>query len=198
MIGFESNGPYHVTADGVPLGLSEGVKMQMIPHIRWMIRRDLPDVLQIEQDSYDQPWRESDFTLALRDRNTIGMVAQQGETVIGFMVYQLRPRSVYVFDLAVAPSWRRLGVGLAMLNAIKKKLRPATKAMPARRRIIVELPESNVPGQLFLKAQGFRCIKQNRRFFDTGEDGYVMEYRTLEEEVEPVKERQCETGEEEQ
>lgn len=183
---FKITGPCHATFNGVPYPC-DGVEVRLIPHIRWMIRRDLPDVLQIEQDSYDEPWRESDFINVLGDRRTIGMVAEQGETIIGFMVYQLRLESVYVYDLAVAPAVRRLGVGQAMLNGIKKKLHLA------RRKIYVELPETNVPGQLFLRSQGFRCIQQNRQFFDNGEDGYVMQYRAPEEEeAEPVEEeREC-------
>ena len=30
--------------------------------IRWMIRRDIEDVLRIEQGCFDTPWTEDDFT----------------------------------------------------------------------------------------------------------------------------------------
>jgi ribosomal-protein-alanine N-acetyltransferase len=140
------------------------------PHIRWIIRKDLPAVLQIENDSYDQPWAEQDFVDAMRDRNTIGMVAEFGEEVVGFMVYQLRPHSVYVYNLAVAPARRRLGVGEAMIGKLKGKLRGG-----GRTRICFDMPETNVPAQLFLRAQGFLCVRQDRGMF--GEDGYRMQYR---------------------
>ena len=30
-------------------------------HIRWMIRRDMPEVLQTEQESFEFAWTEEDF-----------------------------------------------------------------------------------------------------------------------------------------
>ncbi|MEM1305855.1 MAG: ribosomal-protein-alanine N-acetyltransferase RimI, partial [Planctomycetota bacterium] len=50
-------------------------------HIRWMIRRDMQEVLGIEQESFEFPWLEEDFIRCLRQRNCIGMVAEQGERV---------------------------------------------------------------------------------------------------------------------
>jgi [ribosomal protein S18]-alanine N-acetyltransferase len=44
-------------------------------HVRWLIRRDMPAVLKIEDSSFEFPWREDDFIRALRQRNCIGMVA---------------------------------------------------------------------------------------------------------------------------
>ncbi|MEK6831121.1 MAG: hypothetical protein AABX77_03775 [Nanoarchaeota archaeon] len=40
-------------------------------HIRWMIRRDMPHILNIEQKSYKFLWNEGDFLSYLRQRNCI-------------------------------------------------------------------------------------------------------------------------------
>ena len=34
-------------------------------HIRWMIRRDMPEVLEIERKSFEFPWFEEDFIRCL-------------------------------------------------------------------------------------------------------------------------------------
>ena len=62
-------------------------KEQLRVHIRWMIRRDMPEVLQTETQSFEFAWTEEDFLRCLRQRNCIGMVAEQGEQVVGFMIY---------------------------------------------------------------------------------------------------------------
>ena len=62
-------------------------KLQVPVHIRWMIRRDMPEVLAIEGQSFEFPWSEEDFLRCLRQRKCIGMVAEQHERVIGFMIY---------------------------------------------------------------------------------------------------------------
>jgi len=48
-------------------------------HIRWMIRRDMPEVLEIEDRSFEFSWSEEDFIRCLRQRNCIGMVAEHDE-----------------------------------------------------------------------------------------------------------------------
>ena len=38
--------------------MSSGQKQEVRVHIRWMIRRDMPEVLAIEEDSFEFPWSE--------------------------------------------------------------------------------------------------------------------------------------------
>jgi ribosomal-protein-alanine N-acetyltransferase len=68
-------------------GMNATAKLQLPVHIRWMIRRDMPEVLHTEQGAFEYAWTEEDFLRCLRQRNCIGMVAEQGEKVVGFMIY---------------------------------------------------------------------------------------------------------------
>ena len=51
-------------------------KEKLSIQIRWMIRKDMPAVLQIERDSFEYHWQEEDFLSCVRQRNCIGMVAE--------------------------------------------------------------------------------------------------------------------------
>ena len=72
-------------------------------HIRWMIRRDMPEVLAIEHASFEYPWCEEEFLRVLRQRNCIGMVAELGERIVGFMIYELHRNKIHVLDFATHP-----------------------------------------------------------------------------------------------
>ena len=76
-------------------------------HIRWMIRRDMPEVLSIEKSSFEFPWSEEDFIRCLRQRNCIGMVAEYDERVVGFMIYELHKDQLHVLNFSVRPDIRR-------------------------------------------------------------------------------------------
>jgi ribosomal-protein-alanine N-acetyltransferase len=144
-------------------------------HIRWMINRDLEQILQIESDTFDFPWCSDDFLAALRKRNCIGMVAEDldRETVAGYMLYELHPRRLQVVNFAVDSDVHRRRVGTAMVNKLKSKLTAARRS-----RIMLELRETNLPAQLFFRAVGFKCISLLCGFYpDSGEDGYLMQYR---------------------
>ena len=78
-------------------------------HIRWMIRRDMPAVLRIENACFEFAWNEEDFIRCLRQRNCIGMVAEDDEGVVGFMIYELHKNRLHVLNFAVHPDQRRGG-----------------------------------------------------------------------------------------
>ncbi len=142
-------------------------------HIRWMIRRDMPSVLSIEEASFEFPWSEEDFVNCLRQRNCIGMVAELDDRVVGFMVYELHKNRLHLLNFAVAPDMRRRGVGHAMVEKLVGKL-----SLDRRNRIMLEVRETNLAAQLFFRSAGFRAISVLRDFYeDTEEDAYLMQYR---------------------
>lgn len=142
-------------------------------HIRWMIRRDMPEVLDIENLSFQYPWPEDDFIRLLRQRNCLGMVADVKDTVAGFMVYELPQTRLFVHNFAVAPAFCGKGIGRAMLDKLVRKL-----STERRSRILANVRESNVDAQLFFRACGFRAVATLRDHFEeTTEDAYVFEYR---------------------
>lgn len=148
-------------------------KEQLRVHIRWMIRRDMPEVLQAEQQSFDCAWTEEDFLRCLRQRNCIGMVAEHGEKVVGFMIYELHKAKLHILNFAVHPSWRRLGVGGQMVSKLISKL-----SSHRRTRITLEVRETNLAAQLFFRKMEFRAVRVLRNFYeDTGEDAFLMQYR---------------------
>ena len=141
-------------------------------HIRWMIRRDMAEVLGIEKESFSHPWTEEEFLISLRQRNVIGMVAELGEKVIGFMVYELHKTKLHIINFAVAPQYRRRGIGQRMIHKLATKL-----SSHRRSRITLEVRETNIDAQRFFKAQEFKATRVLRGYYeDTEEDGYVMQF----------------------
>ncbi len=142
-------------------------------HIRWMIRRDMSEVLEIEKSSFEFPWSEEDFIRCLRQRNCIGMVAEYDERVVGFMIYELHKNQLHVLNFAVRPDVRRRGVGHQMVNKLVGKL-----SQQRRNRIVLEIRETNLAAQMFFKNLNFRAVSVLRDYYDdTVEDAYVMQYR---------------------
>ena len=146
---------------------------QVRVHIRWMIRRDMPEVLQTEQESFEYAWTEEDFLRCLRQRNCIGMVAECGEKVVGFMIYELHKAKLHILNFAVHPTCRRSRVGTQMVAKLISKL-----SSHRRTRITLEVRETNLVAQLFFRKQEFRAVRVLRAFYeDSGEDAFLMEYR---------------------
>lgn len=155
-------------------------KQELRVHIRWMIRRDMLEVQDIEAASFEFPWSEEDFLRCLRQRNCIGMVAEHYDRVVGFMIYELHKNRLHILNFCVHPEYRRRGIGAQMLNKLAGKL-----SDQRRNRIMLEVRERNLSAQLFFRQAGFRAITVLRDFYeDTVEDAYLMEFRYQEAAVE--------------
>jgi ribosomal-protein-alanine N-acetyltransferase len=148
-------------------------QQQQRVQIRWMIRRDMAEVLETEAEGFEFPWCEDDFIRCLRQRNCIGMVAELDDRVVGFMIYELHKTRLHLLNFAVAKSCRRHGVGAQMLAKLMAKL-----SGQRRTRILLEVRETNLAAQLFFRKLGFRAVSVLRDFYeDTTEDAYLMQYR---------------------
>jgi [ribosomal protein S18]-alanine N-acetyltransferase len=149
------------------------MKPTITVHIRWLIRRDLPEVVDIEKQCFEYPWSKEDFLNCLRQRNCIGMVAEYEDRVIGFMVYELSKKSIHISDFAVACKYQLKGIGRQMVDKLKAKL-----SLQRRNKLLLEIRESNVDAQLFFKHVGFKATNILRDFYEeTNEDAYLFQYR---------------------
>lgn len=140
-------------------------------HVRWMIGRDLDEVLRIERLSFEDAWTEDELRRNIRKQNCIAWVAEYGDRVVGFVVYQLHKHHLNVLDLAIHPDWRRRGVGSQLVDKAVSLL-----SEDRRTKAIVHVSEVNVPAQIFLRQNLFMWVKTDRSKADDGRDAYRFEY----------------------
>lgn len=148
-------------------------------YIRWIIRRDVPEVLAIDAASFSpHPWSEDNLLTFLRSRNHIGMVCEIGQRLFGFMVYELHPRCLKLARLAVDPSARRCGIASQMIEKLQSKMSANEEGRKRRDRITIDVPEGMLGAQLLFRSHAFRAVRVVRGGCAvTGEDVYRMEYR---------------------
>lgn len=140
-----------------------------------MLRRDMPQVLEIEKLCFEYPWDEDSFIRCLRERNCIGMVShhKKADKVVSFVIYELHKTRLHVLNFAVEPRFQRAGIGAAMMLKLKAKLTPGKRSS-----IVANVRESNLDAQLFFKAQGFRAISVLCGLYEQNDDDcYLFQYR---------------------
>jgi ribosomal-protein-alanine N-acetyltransferase len=158
-----------------------------------MVQRDLPHVLHIEQQAPTPRWTLQDFLTVFQSGDTASWVAEVAGRVVGFVVYSVtplteaeataqpeppirfgksdqapRPVCISLLNIAVAPEWRRRGIGRALLDRLNKKLRLSQDCIQAM------VPESNLPLQMFLKQSRCKAVRVLRSYYHE-EDAYLME-----------------------
>ena len=139
--------------------------------VRWMVRRDIPQVLEIEQGGMGGRWTGKRILRALRQRNTIGMVAESPEgRILGWFLYTLQggPAGwVRLHALAIHQNHRRRGLGGKLLASVCEK-----QVIHRRPVLVWTVPENNLGAQLLARGEGMVCERIVRDKFDNGEAGY--------------------------
>ncbi len=137
---------------------------------RFMTKSDKAAAMDIEAKSFETPMPEADYMAKLRHLNCMGCVAEVDGRVVGSVVYETHSKIIKVMRFAVLPEFRRCRIGSKMIDRMVQKL--AIEHMDS---IALEITETNLSGQLFFAAKGFRATAiVNDRWEDGQGAAYVM------------------------
>lgn len=138
---------------------------------RYMIKRDYEEILEIEAESFDEPWGSAELASILKDKDNsvIGITCEYQEKVIGYYIYRAVKTKMDIIRFAVHPDYRRQGVGESIMSNIKNKLQYMKFKYAS-----ATIDEYNLEAQLFFRALGFKYIKT---FSEGGRDSYMLSFR---------------------
>jgi ribosomal-protein-alanine N-acetyltransferase len=127
--------------------------------IRTFLPSDLRDVVQIERACFQFAWDRKDFRDFFSRPHTFGLVLEADGEIVGYLCFHVTSKSVYMTNMGVHPDHQRCGHGRQLLERIKD--RAVREGVPA----YTVVRESNLPAQLFLKANGFYATQILRDFY---------------------------------
>jgi ribosomal-protein-alanine acetyltransferase len=138
--------------------------------IRSAVPADAAGLVAIERRAFSDPWTEASFREALTSPWTFGLVAETGRDAAGYLIGRDVAGTGEVLNLAVAPEFRRRGIGGALLQAGLAALR--------RRKVdevFLEVRESNISAQALYLGYGFRPVGQRAAYYrNPKEDALVL------------------------
>jgi [ribosomal protein S18]-alanine N-acetyltransferase len=138
--------------------------------IRLLRGADLQRVVEVEEQSFSTPWRESTFRGLLRRLDTDMLCAVQGEFLVGYAVAWTVADQSELGNVAVAPEARGWGVGRLLVQAMIERLRYRGTA-----ECFLEVRESNQVAQRLYHNHGFEVVGRRRAYYsDPTEDALVM------------------------
>jgi ribosomal-protein-alanine N-acetyltransferase len=137
---------------------------------------DLPLVLEIERESYPEPWTENHFRQEMTLPYSRFLVLTDDETdsiVLGYIVYWLQAEGASLLNVTLAPKWRGLGLSRILLSAMVNET--VREEIP---KVILEVRESNEKAILVYEHFGFKKTHLRKAFYGNGESAQVMELKT--------------------
>jgi ribosomal-protein-alanine N-acetyltransferase len=146
---------------------------QQTPEVDVRIRRltygDLPDVIAIERRSFPAPWSLAMFVLEFSKPSSVCLGAIRGDEVIGYLVCSRYHTVWHLMNVAVDPSYRRLGVATTLIEHLLDETDKGSD------RYTLEVRVSNSEAIAMYESFGFRSAGIRRRYYhDNNEDALIM------------------------
>jgi len=124
----------------------------------------------MERRCFSDPWSAAAFEELLGSPLGIGLVAERGPAVGGYLVARAVAGEGEILNLAVAPEMRRRGLGSALLAAGVTALEVA-----GVREVFLEVREQNRAAQQLYLGRGFRPVGLRARYYrNPVEDAIVL------------------------
>ena len=140
------------------------------------VPEDLPQVLEIERESYPEPWTEKHFNEELARPYARFLVLTDDETdsiVLGYIVYWLQAEGTSLLNVTLAPKWRGLGLSRILISSMVNET--VREEIP---KVILEVRESNTQAIQVYEHFGFKKTHSRKAFYTNGENAQVMEIKT--------------------
>ena len=138
--------------------------------IRKMTAREVPQVAELEKLCFAMPWSEKSVAGELENPLALWLVAMEGDSLAGYVGSQTVMDETDMMNLAVAPQFRRQGVGEALVNALVAALKDL-----GSRCLTLEVRDSNEAARALYAKLGFVEIGRRRGYYrDPREDALIL------------------------
>ncbi len=143
--------------------------------IRPFSHRDLEAIVKIQNSSAQTAaWSEADYERLAADPQGMVLVAEsEGSTLpelVGFAAFHRVGEEAELWNLAVAPQYRRQGIAKALFQEARRCLLQARVT-----RIFLEARASNAPALGLYHAMGFRTFMVRKDYYrNPNEDAVVL------------------------
>ena len=122
-------------------------------NIRWIEKKDLNNLVSLENISSNFPWSKKDFLVFFKNHASIGYVAIKNNNIVGFALCQMRSKKIKVVNIVVHPNFRRKKIGSLLMAHLISKLGIS------KDKIEICVPEYDLTTHLFLKNNKFKAVE---------------------------------------
>lgn len=136
---------------------------------------DIASLLALERLCFTRPWGHLSFLAELAAETGYNYTAREkcegtDNRLAAYLFFRVIADEMQILRIAVAPDWRRQGVGGQILSTgLQKALEAGAGAC------FLEVRPSNIPAVALYNRLGFRCVGQRPGYYpETGEDALIL------------------------
>ncbi len=138
--------------------------------IRRMHPIDVPAIAELEKICFCDPWSEKSIASELDNPLSCWLVAAEGDALAGYVGSQTVLDGADMMNLAVAPEFRRQGIGEELIHELVACLRQKGAVSLA-----LEVRASNAPAIALYEKMGFVPVGRRPNYYrNPKEDALIM------------------------
>jgi ribosomal-protein-alanine N-acetyltransferase len=138
-----------------------------------METRDIPSVIEIERQSFPNPWHESTFRGEIQHRPIsfpMVIVHNTLNKVIGYIIFWVIGEEAQINNIAIHPDFRRMGIGEHVLKHIGDQVKSS-----GVRLVTLEVRPSNAGALTLYRRLGYKMIGIRKGYYtNPAEDAFVL------------------------
>jgi len=137
-----------------------------------MQRRDIREIMPIENAVYPKPWTEKVFQdeIEMMHRNQrLYLVARVGRELVGYCGLLFANDDAHITNVAVSPRWQHCGVATELMLEIASEAR--SRGFQA---LTLEVRHTNVAAQELYRRFGFVPAGIRKKYYENTDDAIVM------------------------
>lgn len=140
------------------------------PHLRCASPADLPTLVEIERQTFPEPWSRAVLEAELAGPFGFLLVASpaQDEPPVAYAAFRTAAEEAELLRLAVLPEQRHRGLGRALVDRGLERL-----ARQGVGRCFLEVREHNEDARRLYERAGFTAVGRRRRYYRDGSDALV-------------------------
>ena len=140
--------------------------MNIVP----MNEHHVPQIALLERECFADPWSQQSIASELHNPLSLWLVAQEGQTLLGYVGSQTCLDETDMMNIAVSPASRRQGVARALIGALVSALREH-----GSKQLTLEVRASNGPARQLYESLGFLQVGLRKNYYrNPKEDALIL------------------------
>jgi len=136
--------------------------------IRKATSKDLVSIQKMEGRIFNNPWSNKSIRNELkRDRNSLNLVAEMDQKIIGYFFAHLLDNEIHILNIAIDVTYQHQGYGKQLFKEILENYLQYGD-------VYLEVKQSNFPAINLYLNFGFEEIDIREAYYADGEDAVIM------------------------
>ncbi len=138
-------------------------------HVRKMTEADLPVIVELEKQLFEDPWSRTSFEFELKkNRFSIPVVLEENHLISGYAIIWKIYEEFHIANFAIRSDFQNKGLGSFFLREILQLGSDSQFGL-------LEVRESNSAAIHLYEKFGFKTIMKRAQYYHNGETALVMQ-----------------------